>query len=109
MLIKQLDKRPKELKGLKPDLIKKAKDYYYDNIHFFINGENLYIKMEGYKVKTEWKKIENFKQYTALDILRNTELGRHFEDGVHELWLNQGLDLGYMLNIFIRKEGLKYE
>ena len=95
--MKHLKSRPKELKGLKPSLVKKDKEYKYSKIEFFIKNKNLYIKLSGYKVKTKWFVLENYKNYTALEIIsKYTGWGRHFEDGVLELWKLNGIKLGWI-------------
>jgi hypothetical protein len=43
--MKLLKSRPKELKGLKPPLVKKDVEYGYSKIEFYIKGNNLYIKL----------------------------------------------------------------
>lgn len=88
--------RPKELKGLKPTIISKVSDYRYTNIQLFVNNRNLYIRMTGYREKIKWLVIENFERYTALEIIREVDLGRHFEDGLLKLYHLKNLNLGHM-------------
>lgn len=95
--MRHLKSRPKELKGLKPSLVKEDKEYKYSKIEFFIKNKNLYIKLSGYKVKTKWFVLESYGKYTALQIIsKYTGWGRHFEDGVLELWKLNGLKLGWI-------------
>lgn len=95
-MIKHLKARPRELKGFKPVVISKASDYQYTNIQFFMANKNLYIRMTGYREKIRWLIIENYERYTALEIIKVTDLGRHFEDGLLKLYHLKNLNLGYM-------------
>jgi hypothetical protein len=95
--LKCLKSRPKELKGLKPFLVKEDKEYKYSKIEFFIKNKNLYIKLSGYKVKTKWFVLENYGKYTALQIISKFyDCGRHFEDGILEIWKREGIKLGWI-------------
>lgn len=95
--MKHLKSRPRELKGLKPSLIKKTKYYIYSKVEFYIKDNSLYIKITGSGVKAKWFVLENYKNYTALEIIsKYAGWGRHFEDGVLELWKLNGLKLGWI-------------
>lgn len=94
--LKYLKSRPKELKGIKPCKIKKEKDYVYSRIEFYTTDNILYIKMTGQSVKTKWFLLEDYKQYTALQVTDIVNWGRHFEDGILELWKSKGLRLGWL-------------
>lgn len=93
--MRKLDKRPKELKGLKPIEIKKERSYAYSTISFFILNNSLYIKLTGV-IGTRWLVLQNYKEYTALEAIRKVDGGRHFEDGILKIWNDNGLDLGWM-------------
>ena len=98
-MIEHLPKRPKELKGMKPDLTKTSTNYLYPRIEFYKNNDDLYMFFRSILAKrypSRWYKVKNYKQYTALDIIRKYELGRHFEDGILQLWKGEGLELGWM-------------
>ena len=95
-----IDKRPSVLKGKKPDLTTTSKDYSHPRIDFYKSNNDLYIFMRTSVPKIEpsrWYKIENYKQHTALDVIRDVDLGRHFEDGIFKIWKEEGLDFGYVL------------
>ncbi len=93
--MKKLKNRPKELKGLKPDTTKRARDYFYTKVDFFIKDKNLYIKFTGHKVKVQWFVLRNFRQYTALEVFKKiSDGGRHFEDGILTIWKNERLEFG---------------
>lgn len=95
--MKQLKGRPQELRGLKPTLIKKGKDYIYSRIEFFVIDNILYIKITGAGVKVKWFILENYNQYTALEVINKVNWGRHFEDGILQLWKYEGLRLGWLV------------
>jgi len=94
--MKHLKSRPKELKGLKPSLIKKAKYYIYSKVEFYIKDNSLYIKITGSGIKAKWFVLENYSKYTALEVINMVSWGRHFEDGVLELWKLNGIKLGWI-------------
>jgi hypothetical protein len=95
--MKQLKSRPKELKGLKPKLVKKAKDYDYSKIEFYVTDNNLYIKITGSGVKAKWFILKNYKSYTALQVIDMVDLGRHYVDGILQLWKERNLNLGWVV------------
>lgn len=50
--------------------------------------------------KCETIEVKNFKDKTALDVLNKyTELGRHFEDGILEIYHYLEIPLGYVVPI----------
>jgi len=92
--MKHLKSRPRELKGLKPSLVKKDVEYGYSKIEFYIKGNNLYIKLTGHG--TRWFVLENYSKYTALEVINMVSWGRHFEDGILEIWKREGIKLGWI-------------
>jgi len=99
-MIKHLPKRPKELKGLKPDLVKTAERYLYPRIEFYKKDDDLYIFFRSIFTKRYpscWCKIKKYRQHTALDIISKYDLGRHFNDGILQMWKSEGLKLGWMI------------
>ena len=98
-MIKQIKGRPKNLKGIKPIISKKA-SYAYSRAEFFINSGNMYISLSGAGVKKIWFIISSYKMHTALEILTTVNWGRHFEDGVLDIWHKEGLDFGWSVGIF---------
>ena len=98
LLMKHLKSRPQELKGLKPTLIKKAKDYVYSKIEFYVKDNSLYIKMTGPGEKAKWFVLENYKNHTALEVISECAgWGRCFEDGILELWQLNDLKFGWIV------------
>ena len=93
-MLEPLKSRPKELKGMKPTVSTKAKDYYYSITDFYIYEDAVYINWHGYRVKGQWAKIDSYKKYLACDVIRNCpDMGRNFEDGVLKLWHREGLNI----------------
>lgn len=91
--------RPKELKGMKPNLVKTAGRYIYPRIEFYKKDDDIYIFFRSALTKkypSRWCKIKNYKQYTALNIISKYDLGRHFEDGILQMWKIEGLKLGWI-------------
>lgn len=103
--MKKLKSRPAELEGLKPCVAKRAKDYVYTRVEFFIKDDSLYIKFTGYKEKAMWFALENFRNYTALEAAKMIIGGRHFESGILEVWKNEQLEFGGMKGRLLRGEG----
>lgn len=103
--MKKLKGRPTELRGLKPDIIKREKDYVYTRVEFFIKDDSLYIKFTGHKTRAMWFVLENFRNYTALEAAKMIIGGRHFEDGILEVWKNERLEFGWMKGRLLRGEG----
>lgn len=97
--IRELKVRPQELKGLKPILITSDNDYLFNRIAFFINSTDLFVRFSGNRIKGRWVAIELFEKYTALEVIKYTSFGRHFEDGILKIWKNNGLELGWAKRI----------
>lgn len=93
---RELKKRPELLKGIKPTITRKQQNYHWSNIQLLLNDDDLYIRMTGSYAKIRWIMIRKYKRYTALDVIQDTDLGRHFEDAIYKLYKEKGLDFGYM-------------
>lgn len=101
-MLQQINKRPKALKGLKPDIVAKDTEYMYTRFEFYIRENDLYIKMQGKYLPLVWFEVVNFKDYTYLDIVKQFDGGRHFEDGLLKVWDTYGLDSGYKVGTLKR-------
>lgn len=88
---------------------KKYKDdeYFYTIVQIQENGDSLCFKFTPFKSAKIFKKlyatIENYKQYSALDIVNALEdLGfntRHSYDAIMQFYRDKDLDLGFTSKI----------
>ncbi len=73
----------------------KDKEYFYSTINFILENTNLTIEMKGYRLKKKTFDI-NLLNKTAIDIINQySEMGRHFELGIKQVFHDLGLSLGY--------------
>lgn len=72
------------------------KEYYFSKITLEPKGDDLIITMSGYRMKKEVEVINDFRQYTACEILQAyDELGRPFEDTLLRMYKDLKLDMGF--------------
>lgn len=99
MEFERLAARPKALRGREPDLRTWDKGYFYTRFDFYINKNNLYVYMfpSSRKLKNIWFVLQDFRKYTARNVIvmADNGLGRHFEDGILKLWKDQDLEMGW--------------
>lgn len=83
------------VKNTPPFLSKFDSGYLYTRIDFYVAGEDLFVKLSGRYMPTRWNRVSHFKQYTALEVMAFVDWGRHWEDGIQELYHKLDIDLGY--------------
>lgn len=96
--IEKPDKPLTKLKYLKEF---KDENYSYTKVVFYEDEKDIIVRLSGSKLSNIFYKIPDFKDHTASEIIiYNNEfdinLGKHFEDGVMEIWKEKGLDLGFI-------------
>lgn len=83
--------------------IKYNNNCIYNKILFNVVGNDLvvsFMRFNERKPRVEPIILSNFKQTTVTDILSQyPEMGRHFEDGIFEIWKFFGLNFGYTTKI----------
>ena len=78
--------------------------YLYSKMKFNIVGDDIKVTASGYLLKNRTILIEDFKRKTLLEALEeiqavthdNEGLGRHFENGLRDVYHWFDLDFGYM-------------
>ena len=82
----------------------KDKGYVLYRCDISIDGDDLAVKMSGYRRKPVTFRIEGFRGKTALEamaphgIQSDAYMGRHFEDAVFQVYHDLGLDFGYVID-----------
>lgn len=104
MIAVELSKRPASLKGLKPDERVKLDTMHYKRADVYVVGADVFIYWQGFfkGSKNRWFVIEDFKTYTALQVLHdlNSFDNPSFSDMIFKVWKMHGLQTGYVENIF---------
>lgn len=85
----------------------KDNEYSYEIVQIQESGDDLHFKFTPFKGsqkrKVVYMVIENYRQYTALDIINGLEqIGfntRHSNDAVMKFYKDRGLDLGFVKKI----------
>ena len=82
----------------------KDKSYALSKCTAHVVGDDLHVKLSGYRCKGLKQVIKGFRSLTALEALREHGIasesywGRHYEDCVFQVYHDLGLDLGYVVN-----------
>lgn len=104
MIAVELAKRPASLKGLKPDERVKLDTMHYKRADAYVVGDDVFIYWQAsFKTfKSRWFCLENFRTYTALQVLHdlNSFDNPTFSDMIFKIWKEQGLQTDYVENIF---------
>lgn len=99
----ELPKRPTILKGLKPDERVKLDTMHYKRADAYVVDDDLFIYWQATfkSFKSIWFCLENFKEYTALQVIHdlNSFTNPTFSDMIFKIWKEHGLQTGYVENI----------
>lgn len=99
----ELPKRPTILKGLKPDERVKLDTMHYKRADAYVVDDDLFIYWQATfkSFKSIWFCLENFKAYTALQVIHdlNSFNNPTFADMIFKIWKEHGLQTGYVENI----------
>lgn len=87
----------------KSGMTKKDSGYRFSSTTFVVIDDTLYVRFKGYKEKSKYLVLNNMSSFTANQVIQSIpNMGRHFEDGIHQVWHDLGLPLGYVVSIFRR-------
>ena len=89
--------RPKRIKGMKPTLTKKGKDYLYTRYDLYEDGNDFYLSMSGSTMKKIWMFVHAYRLYGAyemIEIIDNSEElpPHHLTDLILEFYKSKNLD-----------------
>ena len=91
------DKRPKCLKGIKPTLTKKDKDYLYAKYDLYEVGRDFYLSMSGSTVKKIWFFVHAYRLYGAYEMVEIIDYSeklppKHLTQIILEFYKSKNLD-----------------
>lgn len=70
--------------------------YVFNKIKFEVSGADLYATFYNGQKKGQRIVFRRFKTKTALQAIGDTDLGRHFESGIYDIWHYFDLPFGYL-------------
>lgn len=84
------------------DSLKRSKSQRPNKIIFSVDDNDLIIKFYETNKLFATNLIKDFRELTALDVFKlyDYQTGRHFDDGIFEIWDYYHLPFGYMKKIF---------
>lgn len=83
-------------------ITKKDNGYFWPTITVIAQGDTLYVRLKSYTkgFTTRYLVIPHFNQFSAVEVIQTfPDLGRHFEDAIHQAYHTLGLPLGYVVPI----------
>lgn len=81
---------------------RKDRDYLYTTITAVVAGDDLHIRFRSFTKghSTRFLTLHEFRRFTAQQVIEvYPDLGRHFNDIIHQVYYDAGLPLGYVVPI----------